>query len=87
MTAGDEQIAVIEAGISRKGRCSHSERIVRPDIGIIRTSATPIRRISYAGRKGRRELNLFAHTPTIIYNAGDPLLLAPRFRPAIPTGS
>ena len=75
MTAGDEQIAVIEAGISRKGEMQSLERIVRPDIGII-TNIGDAHQENFdtPEEKAEEKLNLFAHTPTIIYNAGDPLL-------------
>lgn len=75
MIAGDEQIAVIETGISEKGEMERLERIVRPDIGII-TNIGDAHQENFASleEKAEEKLKLFAHTPTIIYNKNDEIL-------------
>ena len=75
MIAGDEQIAVIETGISEKGEMERLERIVRPDIGII-TNIGDAHQENFASleEKAKEKLKLFAHTPTIIYNKNDEIL-------------
>lgn len=88
MTAGDEQIAVIEAGISRKGEMQSLERIVRPDIGII-TNIGDAHQENFdtPEEKGRRETEPIRPHADDYLQCRRPAVAAPPVRPAIPTGS
>lgn len=73
MLRGDEQIAVIEAGISEPGEMAHLERIIRPDIGIITNIGdSHAENFTDIDQKLNEKLKLFVHTDTIIYNTDDP---------------
>ena len=75
MISGDERIAVIEAGISEKGEMERLEKMIRPDVGII-TNIGDAHQENFDTPecKALEKLKLFTHTPTIIYNASDPIL-------------
>ncbi len=70
MIEGDEQVAIIEAGISRQGEMERLEKVVRPDLGVITTIGDAHQEgFSDIGAKLDEKLKLFAHTPRIIYNS------------------
>lgn len=65
-------IAIIEAGISRKGEMARLEKMIRPDIGIL-TLITAEHDDGFNGRRDKisEKINLFENCHTIIYNADD----------------
>ncbi len=73
MMEGDEQIVLIEAGISQPGEMARLERIVRPDVGIITTLGDAhqehFRNLQH---KLEEKLHLFRHARTIIYSSHYP---------------
>lgn len=75
MIEGDEQIALIEAGISQPGEMARLERIIRPDIGIITTLGDAhqehFRNLQH---KLEEKLHLFRTARTIIYSSHYPLI-------------
>ena len=75
MIEGDEQIALIEAGISQPGEMARLERIIRPDIGIITTLGDAhqehFRNLQH---KLEEKLHLFRRAHTIIYSSHYPLI-------------
>lgn len=75
MAEGDEQFVVIEAGISLPGEMERLEQMIRPDIGII-TNVGDAHQENFntLQEKADEKLNLFVHTPVMIYNANDPVL-------------
>ncbi|MDL2320230.1 alanine racemase [Alistipes sp. OttesenSCG-928-B03] len=77
MMRGDEDVAVIEAGISQPGEMAALERIVRPDIGVVTTlgDAHQERFVSQE-QKTREKLLLFGESRTIIYNSAYPVVEA-----------
>lgn len=70
MLNGDEQIAVIEAGISQPGEMAKLAAIIRPEIGII-TNIGPAHQENFAGtgEKLAEKVGLFKNCNTIIYNS------------------
>ncbi len=70
MIEGDEQVAVIEAGISQPGEMERLERIIRPDVGII-TMIGDAHQEHFDTIEGKIEekIKLFSHAGTIIYNS------------------
>lgn len=75
MLSGDEDLAVIEAGMSRPGEMERLEAIIRPDIGIL-TNIGDAHQENFPslGEKLQDKLSLFARAETIIYNNSDPLI-------------
>lgn len=73
MIEGDEQIALIEAGISQPGEMARLERIVRPDVGIITTLGDAhqehFRNLQH---KLEEKLHLFRAARTILYSSHYP---------------
>lgn len=65
-------IAIIEAGISRKGEMARLEKMIRPDIGIL-TLITAEHDDGFDGRRDKisEKIKLFKDCHTIIYNADD----------------
>lgn len=69
MIEGDEQIAVIEAGISLPGEMERLERIIRPDIGLFTTLGDAHQQgFESLAHKLDEKLKLFVSADTIIYN-------------------
>lgn len=66
-------IAVIEAGISRKGEMEKLESIIKPEIGII-TSITGEHDSGFCSKTEKicEKIRLFKDASTIIYNVDDP---------------
>ncbi len=73
MIEGDEDVVLLEAGISQSGEMGRLEKIVRPDIGVI-TTIGDAHQENFASREQKldEKLNLFAHSATIIYNSEYP---------------
>jgi alanine racemase len=73
MMDGDEDVAVIEAGISRPGEMEALEHIIRPDIGII-TNIGDAHQEGFDSMESKlnEKLSLFEHASTIIYNGNYP---------------
>lgn len=73
MIEGDEQIALIEAGISQPGEMARLERIVRPDVGVITTLGDAhqehFRNLQH---KLEEKLHLFRAARTILYSSHYP---------------
>lgn len=74
MMRGDEDVAVIEAGISRPGEMERLAAIIRPDIGVF-TGIGPEHSENFVSQeqKAREKIKLFGTCPKIIYD-GSPLL-------------
>ncbi len=72
MMEGSEDIAVIEAGISRPDEMAQLEAIIRPDIGIF-TSLEAQHDENFVDRahKAAEKATLFARTRKVIYNASN----------------
>lgn len=71
MMAGDEDIAVIEAGISEPGEMERLERIVRPQIGVITNIGDAHQEnFSSLGDKLGEKLMLFRNASRIVYSGG-----------------
>lgn len=72
MIEGDEQLAIIEAGISEPGEMERLEAMIRPDIGIF-TNLGDAHQEHFTSleQKLSEKLILFRHARTILYNAGD----------------
>ena len=70
MMEGNEDVAVIEAGISRPDEMAHLENIIRPDIGIF-TSLESQHDENFIDRahKAAEKAVLFARTRKVIYNS------------------
>lgn len=76
MIKGDEDLAVIEAGISEPGEMERLERIIRPDIGIITTLGDAHQEnFGSLEQKATEKLKLFRAASTIIYNSAYPLIV------------
>ena len=75
MAEPDDRIVLIEAGISQRGEMARLERMIRPDLGIV-TNIGDAHQENFDSprQKADEKLTLFEHTPTIVYNAADPLL-------------
>lgn len=70
MLSGDEDIAVIEAGISQPDEMAVLEKIVKPNIGIITTIGDAHQEgFSTIEQKIEEKLRLFNNSHTIIYNS------------------
>lgn len=72
MIEGDEQLAIIEAGISEPGEMERLEAMIRPNIGIF-TNLGDAHQEHFTSleQKLSEKLILFRHARTILYNAGD----------------
>ena len=72
MLNGDEQIAVIEAGISQRGEMERLEKIISPNIGIL-TNIGDAHQENFASmdEKLHEKLLLFKNSDTIIYNSSN----------------
>ncbi|MEG2491393.1 MAG: alanine racemase [Alistipes sp.] len=70
MLAGDEQVALIEAGISQPGEMAHLERIIRPDV-VIFTAIGDAHQEGFASmeQKCAEKLLLAQAAQTIIYHS------------------
>lgn len=75
MMAGDEQLALVEAGISRPGEMIRLERMIRPDV-VIFTSLGAAHQAHFASleEKAAEKLLLAKGAGTIIYNGESALL-------------
>lgn len=70
---GDEQVAVIEAGISREGEMANLARILRPDIGIFTTiGAAHQENFGSLQDKIEEKARLFEGCDSIIYDSDYP---------------
>lgn len=71
----DEDVAVIEAGISLPGEMKRLEQIIRPDIGIL-TNIGDAHQENFRDveQKLEEKLSLFEHAGTIIYVNDDPVV-------------
>lgn len=71
MMSGNEDIAVIEAGISEKGEMERLERIIRPDIGVI-TNIGDAHQENFQclDDKLSEKLFLFRNASGVVYNSG-----------------
>lgn len=77
MIKGDEEIAVIEAGISEPGEMERLERIIRSDVGIITTLGDAHQEnFGSLEEKAAEKLKLFRSARTIIYNSAYSLISA-----------
>lgn len=71
----DTQLAIIEAGISRKGEMAALQSIIRPEIGIITNiSSEHDDGFSSMTQKCQEKVDLIRHCPCIIYCADDRLI-------------
>ncbi|MCD8186603.1 MAG: alanine racemase [Rikenellaceae bacterium] len=72
MIRGDEQVAVIEAGISRPGEMERLEQMIRPDIAVL-TNIGSAHREGFADQdqKIRGKLLLAKDSRTVVYPSGD----------------
>lgn len=75
MMDGDEDFAVIEAGISYPGEMERLERILKPEIGII-TNIGDAHQENFRSmeEKAVEKLSLFRDAKTVIYSSHDKLL-------------
>lgn len=75
MMRGDEDIALIEAGISRPGEMERLAAIIRPDIGVF-TALGPEHAENFASpkQKMREKALLFAGCRAVVYNGNNPLV-------------
>lgn len=71
MMSGDEDVAVIEAGISEPGEMGRLERIIRPQIGVV-TNIGDAHQESFTSldEKLTEKLTLFKNATHIVYNSG-----------------
>lgn len=75
MIRGDEQLVVIEAGISRPGEMERLEAMIRPQIGILTNiGAAHGESFNADEQKLDEKLKLFRGAETIIYRADNPLI-------------
>ncbi len=75
MAAGDEDVVLVEAGISQPGEMARLAAVVRPDVGIITTLGDAHQEnFSSHEEKAAEKLQLFAGVRTIIYNSAYPLV-------------
>lgn len=70
MLEGDEQVAIIEAGISQVGEMERLERMIRPDVAVF-TSIGDAHQENFTSveQKCAEKLLLGRHAPTIIYHS------------------
>lgn len=74
MAAGDEDVALIEVGISQPGEMERLASVVRPDVGIITTLGDAHQEnFGSHEEKATEKLQLFTGARTIIYNSEYPL--------------
>lgn len=75
MMTGDEDVALIEAGISRPGEMERLAEIIRPDIGLF-TSLGPEHGENFQSdrQKMREKAQLFATCKQVIYYGNDPVV-------------
>ncbi len=75
MLEGDEDLAVIEAGISEPGEMARLEAMIRPQIGIF-TNLGDAHQENFASLEAKlaEKLNLFERVETIIYLTENPLI-------------
>ncbi|MCC8018337.1 MAG: alanine racemase [Rikenellaceae bacterium] len=75
MMDGDEDVAVIEAGISHPGEMERLEAILKPDVGII-TNIGDAHQENFRSleEKAREKLSLFRGARTVIYSGTDRLV-------------
>lgn len=73
--APSTQIAIIEAGISRRGEMATLEEIIRPAIGII-TNIAHEHDEGFSSMEGKchEKVKLLRRCDTVIYNAGDEMI-------------
>lgn len=75
MIRGDEQLVVIEAGISKPGEMERLEAMIRPQIGILTNiGAAHGENFGSDEQKLDEKLKLFRRVETIIYHADHPLV-------------
>lgn len=75
MIRGDEQLVVIEAGISRPGEMERLEAMIQPQIGILTNlGAAHSENFNSDEQKLDEKLKLFRSAETIIYHADSPLI-------------
>lgn len=75
MMTGNEDIALIEAGISRPGEMDRLAAIIRPDVGVF-THLGPEHGENFQSdrQKMREKAQLFATCRSIVYCGGEPLI-------------
>lgn len=75
MMRGDEDIALIEAGISRPGEMERLAEIIRPDFGVF-TALGPEHgeNFSSSKQKMKEKALLFAGCRSVVYNGNEPLV-------------
>ncbi len=75
MIRGDEDLAVIEAGISKVGEMEYLADMIRPDIGIF-TTLNEEHGENFTGleQKAREKAKLFGKCPTVIYDSKYPFV-------------
>ena len=70
MIEGDEDIAVIEAGISKPGEMERLERMIRPDVGIFTTlSNEHSENFADNSDKAEQKAILFRNSRSVVYNS------------------
>ena len=75
MIRGDEQLVVIEAGISRPGEMERLEAMIRPQIGILTNlGSAHSENFNSDEQKLDEKLKLFQRAESIIYHADSPLI-------------
>ncbi len=75
MMTGNEDIALIEAGISRPGEMDRLAAIIRPDVGVFTHLGPEHGEISSPTvRRCGRRLSFFATCRSIVYCGGEPLI-------------
>lgn len=75
MASGDEDVVLVEAGISRPGEMARLAGMVRPDVGIITTLGDAHQEnFGSTEEKATEKLLLFGTARTIIYNSAYPIL-------------
>ncbi len=75
MMNGDEDLALIEAGISRAGEMEHLAAIIRPEIGIFTTLGDEHgENFSSPEHKAAEKMKLFASCKKIIYDSRYPIV-------------
>lgn len=75
MIEGDEQLVVIEAGISQPGEMERLEAMIRPQIGILTNiGGAHSENFNSDEQKLDEKLKLFRNAETIIYHTDNPLI-------------
>lgn len=76
MIEGNEQLVVIEAGISQPGEMERLEAMIRPQIGILTNlGGAHSENFNSDEQKLDEKLKLFRHSGTLIYPADNPLIV------------